>query len=94
MEKLKGLENNILVYRIVNDIIFSKLINKIDPVLKNPFDKDVHKINSKAMIKIVLFGIALIAANCLFFFKVKKPNLFEVMELPRICTETQVEQAF
>lgn len=94
MEKFRGIEKNILVYRIVNDLIFGKIIRKIDPILKNPFDKDFNKINPKVLFKIVLFGIALIAANVAFFMNVKQPNLFEIMGLPRICSPAQVDQAF
>ena len=94
MDKLRGIEKNILVYRIVNDMIFGKVIRKIDPILKNPFDKDFNKINPKVLINIALFGIALIAANCAFFMNMKQSNLFEIMGLPRICSPAQVDQAF
>lgn len=70
MGEERGLEWNILIYRVVNDLVFAKLISAIDPICKNPFDKDFHKISKKTMAKLILFGLFLILANCAVFMKV------------------------
>lgn len=94
MSASKGLESNILVYRIVNDLIFGKLIRYIDPILNNPFDKDFSRIRAKPLVNILLFGFILIVANCKVFMKVREQNLFEHMGVSRVCTDGEIDAAF
>ena len=88
MAEEKGFQNNILIYRLVNDFVFGYFIAKIDPILKNPFDKDFNRINFKALIKISLFGLTLIVLNCYVFIQFKQPTLFDYMGLNRMCTDS------
>ncbi|EAS04126.2 DnaJ domain protein (macronuclear) [Tetrahymena thermophila SB210] len=90
----RGVEWNIFIYRILNEFIFSSLIGKIDPPTKMPFDKDFNKIQKKQLFRIIMFGLILIAANIGAFKHLKKQSLFEQMQIPRVCTESQIEKAF
>lgn len=93
-EQQRGLDSSILFYRIVNDFVFNYLIGQIDPMLKNPFDKDFKKLRAGVFLKIIAFGLALIAANCFVFMEMRNPNLFEVMGLHRACTDAEIDVAY